>query len=296
MKNGFLKNLKENILYYLVWAFALMVNIKTFFVEYCSDEGYAVAMALRMVKGDRMLAQMWEPHQTSAFVMSGFIWLFQKITGSLEGVVVYLHICGLLLYALLTFVIIITAKKVVDKKIAGYMGLIVFALRAKMTQLPDYSNLTILFTGFLFVFLIRALITDKKIYNYILASFFYFLSVLAYPTNLVIFIPLIILVIAFSEKNKKVLNAVVTAVSALTFGGGYALFFIIRSGLSDVIYVVKKVIGSDSHSSSVGYGWGFLYFREFLMGLAVIAVCAGLAFLISKALKNKKKTSLDKFI
>ncbi len=289
MKNGFIKNLKENMIYYLVWIFAVIVNIKTLFVEYCSDEGYAVAMALRMVKGDKLFAQMWEPHQTSAFVMSGFVWLFQKVTGSLEGVVIYLHVCGLLLYALLAFFIIQTAKKVTDRKTAGYMGLIVFALRAKMTQLPDYSNLTILFTGFLLVFLIRALIIDKKFYNYILASFFYFLSVLAYPTNIVIFIPLIVLVIIFSEKGKKVINAVITKGSALVFGGGYALFFIIRSGLSEVIYAVKKIINSDSHSTSAGYGWGFLYFREFLIGAAIVAACAGLAFLISRLLKKRFK-------
>ena len=286
----FFTRIKENKFYYFMWLFAALVNVKTLFVEYCADEGYAIAMAIRMTKGDKLLAQMWEPHQTSAFLMAGLTWVFKKLTGSYEGIVVFMHVCGLILYGVLAFLLIKTSAKIVDKKVAGYMGMIVFALRAKMTQLPDYSNLTIIFTGFLLIFLIRAFITDKKIYNYILAAVFYFLSVLAYPTNIIIFIPLIVLILLFSEKEKKARNVLVTTATALILGGGYALFFVIRSGLSEVIYVVKKIIGSDTHSTSQGYGWGFLYFREFLMGLAIVAVCAGLAFLMSKLFKNRIKS------
>ena len=39
------------------------------------DAEYQLAMAYRIIKGDALITQMWEPHQTSAFVNA----LFMKV-------------------------------------------------------------------------------------------------------------------------------------------------------------------------------------------------------------------------
>ena len=61
------------------------------------DAEYQLAMAYRLLKGDSLITEMWEPHQTSAFLCAIFMKLFMMITGSTTGIVLFLHAAGLLI-------------------------------------------------------------------------------------------------------------------------------------------------------------------------------------------------------
>ena len=70
---------KYRILAFLLIIGAILVNIKSIFTDFDVDSEYAIAMAYRMIKGDRMVAQMWEPHQTSAFLCAFFMKIYMAI-------------------------------------------------------------------------------------------------------------------------------------------------------------------------------------------------------------------------
>ena len=42
--------------------------VKSLFVSLDVDESYAVALAYRLVTGDKIMYDLWEPHQFSAFL------------------------------------------------------------------------------------------------------------------------------------------------------------------------------------------------------------------------------------
>ncbi len=57
---------KKNTLRYLLLAGSIAAAIKCIFVSLQMDEEYAISMSYRMLLGDKMLSQIWDPHQTSA--------------------------------------------------------------------------------------------------------------------------------------------------------------------------------------------------------------------------------------
>ena len=61
---------KKVYLSYFILIVAACISFVFTNVSY--DAEYQLAMAYRMIKGDEMITQMWEPHQTSAFLCAIF--------------------------------------------------------------------------------------------------------------------------------------------------------------------------------------------------------------------------------
>ena len=57
-------------------SLSFLALLKSIFISFDIDEGYAIAQSYRLLKGDRLFAQMWEPHQLSAFFSSLFTKFF----------------------------------------------------------------------------------------------------------------------------------------------------------------------------------------------------------------------------
>lgn len=68
MKEKCLFDKKYRWLVILLVLGAVIVNVKKIFTDFMIDSEYAVALSYRLARGDEMFTQMWEPHQTSAFL------------------------------------------------------------------------------------------------------------------------------------------------------------------------------------------------------------------------------------
>ncbi|MFR8791977.1 hypothetical protein [Gallintestinimicrobium sp.] len=70
MMKNILKNKKilENYLYSAIIAY----TAKNLFIGADTDEGYGIMAGYRLAMGDRLLLEMWEPHQTSAIFTASF--------------------------------------------------------------------------------------------------------------------------------------------------------------------------------------------------------------------------------
>ena len=55
---------RKRILTFFLAALFAVTTLKILFAGYDIDEQYAVSMAYRLLKGDRLLADLFEPHQT----------------------------------------------------------------------------------------------------------------------------------------------------------------------------------------------------------------------------------------
>lgn len=57
----------------LLVILSILAIIKSIFVSFDIDESYAVTQAYRLLTGDRILADRWEPHQLSAYGAAIFL-------------------------------------------------------------------------------------------------------------------------------------------------------------------------------------------------------------------------------
>ncbi len=120
----------------------ILVCIKRIFTDFDIDCEYAIVLSYRMVRGDKMIAQMWEPHQTSAFLNAAFIKLYIFLTGTVTGVALYLNIMGTFVKVGVTVLFYRTFRKVCDHMILSLMCVFFMAVSAKnsITQTSHTPN------------------------------------------------------------------------------------------------------------------------------------------------------------
>ena len=83
-EKNFATALLHNLWKYLLLAASIVATVKIIFFGFDIVEQYAVSMAYRLVQGDRMFLEMWEPHQTSAFFSATFLWLYMQLFHTLK--------------------------------------------------------------------------------------------------------------------------------------------------------------------------------------------------------------------
>ena len=77
--------------------FVIIALLGMVFTNISYDAEYQLAMAYRMMKGDALITQMWEPHQTSAFLNVLFMKIYVWAFGTTTGIVLYMQGIGLLI-------------------------------------------------------------------------------------------------------------------------------------------------------------------------------------------------------
>ena len=81
--NCMMKNILKNKKFWKIICILAIIayTAKNLFIGADTDEGYGIMAGYRLAMGDRLLLEMWEPHQTSAIFTAVFIRLFVMLTG-----------------------------------------------------------------------------------------------------------------------------------------------------------------------------------------------------------------------
>lgn len=179
-----------------LWILALALSVvgilKTVYISADIDESYTVTMACRLVKGDRLFLDMWELHQTSAILYAPFVWLFEKINGSIIGLLVFLRIVGVCIQGILAFFVYRTCKHYMGKNSAFFIAVLFFNFTPKHIQSPEYALLCCWGLALTTMSFLQFYIKNKEKH-----SFFYLVSggiglcitVLSYPAGVVLLLP-----------------------------------------------------------------------------------------------------------
>ena len=251
-------------------AGAILVNIKSIFTDYDIDTGYAVVMSYRNLLGDHMLTQMWEPHQTSAFLTTFLMWCYYSIIGSWSSVVIFLHTVGVLLQGIMCMAVYKVLAKRINPVAVSLMCLFLSAFRPKGIVFPEFSNMAIGFSVFLFVCLLLFFEDQRKTRWLIAASVCLGLQVISYPSCLVVYFFVVATLVLYTDK--KLINAVLFTVSCLIQGLAYILFFVHRVGLGGLISGMRNILEADSTHGNTMYG-AALYLEFLFRGGQWLAAC-----------------------
>lgn len=193
------------------------------FTNLSYDGEYQLAMAYRMIHGDRLFIEMWEPHQTSAFLPAALMWIYVNILHTTTGIVVYMQICGILIRAAVAYFIYRTVRNDTDETVAFGMALLFFMLSPKDYALPDFSNQQ-LWYGTLFFCCLWNAIRSGKGYFMVLGALSLCMEVLAYPSHLIGFPGALIILWCYSGHRRRDI-AILTGICA-ALGLGFCVAFL----------------------------------------------------------------------
>lgn len=268
---------KVNRLIGLLLIGTILVNIKSIFADFDIDVGYALALSYRMILGDHMFTDMWEPHQTSAFLATFLMRIFHLVTGSWTGVLIFLNISGVLIQGFIGFAVYKALSKRIDSAMAALMSIFFLAFRPKGIVFPEFSNMQIGFSVLLFLCLLLFLESQDQKKWLVAASVCLSLEILSYPSCLIIYFCVVIILYLYTEKRYK--NIALFTISCLGQGICYILFFLRRMGLHELISSLANMIGSDtSHNQKIIDTKS--YFEYFNWGMLRLITCLAIAGLV----------------
>lgn len=269
------------------WIFGILIlgsiltNVKNIFTSFNLDVEYALAMSYRMVQGDKMFLQMWEPHQTSAFLATAFMQLYLMLFHTTTGIAVYMNLVGVLLKGATTAVVYRTLRKYTDRRVLLCMCIFFFTVNPKDILMPEFSNMQLWFSVLLFCSLFQYIRNQEKKRWLFLSGLFLCLEVLAYPSCVIVYFGVLACLILYAG-NKRTDILLLTG-ECVAGGGLYALFFAFRIGVGELWRNISNIVlGDESHTGGtlakwVGYG------RDAAEILAVVALYAVLSYIVVKA-------------
>lgn len=155
---------KRDLLCILLLAGSFFAAMKCIFIGYQMDEGYAITMSCRILSGDRLITEIWDPHQTSAFVSEFFIWIYRALFHTTDGVAIYLRVLGTLIHCMLSCGIFRAMNRFLPREYSFYLAVLYFNLLPKGYVTPEFSNLLIWFFTLLLLDLSRLEDPDTGIF------------------------------------------------------------------------------------------------------------------------------------
>lgn len=191
----------------LLLVITLVATIPKVMIGLDNDESYIVAMGIRMFEGDKWFAEMWELHMTSAWLAYLGVALFHKLTGSLQGVVIFLRIFSTIIQYLIAFFICKILKKYFRPEAAFLTGITIANFLPRATQNVEYGLLMMLLVTMAMTMLYDVLRKQEMLqsicyWELILAAMLYAIGVLAYPTIIFSF-PVLLVGMLLLQKGEK---------------------------------------------------------------------------------------------
>lgn len=261
----------------LLFIGAILVNIKSIIADFGIDTEYAIVTSYRILSGDRMFTEMWEPHQTSAFLVTFFMWIWHSLVGTWTGVVIFLHIVGALLGGGISFLAYKVLCGRTDPVIAAVIGIFLLAFRPKGTVFPEFSNMQVGFSILLFLCLLLFLEDQRRKRWLLAASVALSLQILSYPSCLIVYFCVVFILWSYTEK--KLVNISVFSVSCLIQGVCYILFFLRRMSFDQLLSCLQNIVSADAfHSGPPMDIEPYLFF--FNKGVVWFLACLAAALLI----------------
>lgn len=288
----------------LLISFFLLTALKILLVGFDIDEQYAIAMSFRFLKGDLLILDMWEPHQTSGFLCSLLMAPYLALTKTTTGIFLYLRVCGLLIHLSVFFLVknffcqvfkhVTESNRDTIRFYSTLITCIFFFTLPKVMFLPEFSNLQVWFIMLTVICLTEYYVCCQKesgrssLLYLVLAGFCIMLEVLSYPSTILVFFFCVYSIMhlgrqhALSQTIKELTAFVLPCVFGAFIFCGYLLTYMKWSQLFELLPIVASD-GSHSASFAERITVNFQSLKELLL-FAVIygTITALLSFFIKK--------------
>lgn len=288
---------KQNRSYVLFTIMAVFCGMIWAVTNISYDGMYQISMSQRLLSGDKMFLEMWEPHQTSAFLSAALMWVYEKVFGTTTGIVLYLQICGIVIRGAIAVLLYRTFKRDLKKSTAFQMAFVFFMISPKDYALPEFSNVQLWYSALLFCCLYVYLRTGKRILL-VAGALFLCLEVLAYPSCLIVYPGAVGLLLCYSpEKRRDIL--LFTAICAGT-GIAVAGYFVFSIGWETLGQCITGMLSLEPSHTVGAFSKISAYLLDILKTVPVYLAAGAAAFFVNRILlkilrrKNSSENLLDK--
>ena len=280
------------------WQTVLLVGtvLAAFFKIYIgmdNDESYIVTMGVRLLKGDRIFKEMWELHLTSAWPAGICAWIWVRLTGSLDGIVVFMRWVSTIAQFGTAFLVYAVIKKYFRQETAFVAGIFVANFLPRATQNMEYGQLEMIFMLWSLCLLFDAMMQRRDAGKICLAAVCYAVAVLAYPTILVS-APFLAGALLYGFPEKKVYHSFLfwgtCAVCAVIFLGYLFSYLTVPEFLENL----KGILSDGTHSDTMkmlSYGKQIVSVSGRIVMILVGAVALYFLYRITERIGEQKQGS-----
>lgn len=231
---------------------SILATLKIIFFDYTLDEEYQIVMAYRHLQGDSLFKEMWEPHQTSAFMCIGLMWLYRLVTGTFTGVVLFLRVCTTAVQAFLAIWGYRIFTRFTKKEYAFLLGIAYFNFVPKNIQIPEFSNMQVWFfavTVFAlleYYWAVKHNTEGRKAGKWwlVISGLGMALEVLSYPSCLLLF-PVFLVYIGIASGKERIKDCLIYSGTCAVSGVAWLLFILRKLSLDEFITNVGYVFSFD---------------------------------------------------
>ena len=253
---------KKKALCFFFVLLSAIAGIVKIFTGFDIDEAYALALPYRLLQGDRLFADMWDLHQTSAFLPALFLKVFSFFSPSMTGAVLYFRILTEVLLCIYCIGLFFFFKRFVSWEVSAFSALLCFNFLPKWMLSLDFSVLFAIFFGLFFMtFTLTVQETGSGWYAsgpflMVLSGIALAMTVLTYPGMLVVYPVAVVLLLLAGQKKQTPMKKRLLQVLYLTVGCALTalLFFsVILSYMSvkELILSLGKIFMDGSHQFTV---------------------------------------------
>lgn len=266
--------------------------MKNLFIGADTDEGYGIMVGYRLAMGDRLLLDMWEPHQTSAIFTALFIAPFVRLTGGVNYLNLFLRVVFFPIQAGVSVFLYKTIRKAapqVDASVSALMGLLYYVTTPKSIFIPEYSNLHNWFFALMILCMVRYLTGEGRLRWLVFSGIFMTCDVLAYPSMVLVFLCCMgfLLLRKSARKGREVLAYLLPCVLSAGAMFGYLLTYMTPQTM---LQMVGEILGEGSHQTSAAeklLDWGKSLGETLLILLAALLIAGLIRWLVEKKMKKQ---------
>lgn len=277
-------------LYLIYIAVIAALCYRALFGVEITDEALYIAEGFLVTNGATPYVDMWLHCSGFALLNAPFIWLYTLIRGSTTGLVLYFRITSIFIKIVFVCLSIYILRPIIKPKITTLWLLPFVSFTPYSIVTLSYDTWASILLILSCIFLIRAILSETKneriIFSY-LAGSFSAISVLCYPTTIIVGSFLFFIIVGYEVFQYKKQNISIFFLSgALITAIIISIFFIIRTknifgileGLQIIIYdnpyhKLSKNITKESLFLMLGYfkNWFFLFlFSWIFMNIPLI--------------------------
>lgn len=231
---------------------SLFAIIKSIFVSFDIDESYAITQAYRLINGDRLIVDMWEPHQLSAYGATLFMLPFLLITGgNTTGIVLFLRIIGTIIHLLIGFCFFQASRKKFSLNTSLLIALVHINFLPKWVTIPEFEIMHYWSVCVLFL----ALLTwhenhTKKLYL-IISGISLWVLITTYPTMILLypFYAFTIWILDNRSRKQKWNSILWFTLPPLLIGLSLILYFLSYMSIPELMENISYILMDESHTT-----------------------------------------------
>lgn len=201
-----------------------------------------------------MFDTMWDLHMTSAWPAWLGTELFYRVTGSVDGLVVFLRILSVILQFAVAYIVYRILKKYFAQESAFLAAIVTAAFLPRATQNLEYGLLEMLFvilTSVLIYDVIRQA-NDGGIVNWwkiVISAILFSVAVLAYPTIILAFpVYLVAACLLLNRKNAKWQVPIVFAGVCAICAGIFLVYILSYLSVPELLANIQGILSDGTHA------------------------------------------------